>query len=680
MVKRARGKLAGRIEKRAKARLEKDQSLASSSWSALEHEDDDDGTRWVDENEEQDYESIPRKFAGRDVDEVEKIPVKTADGLIKRVVGEKQRVSKRPEEDQAEESEEESEESEGNDEDENDMSDSPNTVEDEEEQIPDDQLVLMAQEQIADAAELLAENPEENIGRIRELRNLVKNTKSTRVKQITLLSLAPLFKDLIPGYRIRPLTETEKKEKVSKDIKKLREFEESLVLNYKEYLDMLTYYSKHGRSGKPGDDNYILSTASVMAACELLESVPHFNFRENLINILVDKLSKKNIDVTYVKAINTIKEIFTNDDEGHVSFEVVKTLSKMVKAKKYNVNEAVVETLLYLRLLTELVAKGSMENVARPDGPKIKKKDKVFLTKKQRKTRREEKKIEEEMLKAETAVSAEERERIQSETLKLIFILYFNILKERSTVLMPSTLEGLAKFAHLVNAEFFGDLLEVLRELVVERHMWTVNGELKFKESMTREALLCVVTAFALLTGQTGESMNLDLSFFINHFYSALYSLSLNPDIEFSHKTLRLNDPLKKAASYSERKVNISTEMEMVVKAFEFIFFRQRHVGKLRVEAFAKRLMIASLHMPERSAIAALKILDKMTKKFPTLPSLYTTDDRVSNGVYGMKVDQPEHSNPEAATIWETLLLEKHYAPNVSKIAALVPKSAIVKN
>lgn len=673
MVKRLRGKQAAAFEKKAKARLEKDESLSKSNWGALDAEADGAEHAYVDDEDEVDYESMPRSFKNAE-EEVERLPVKSADGQIHRVVGKKERPSK-PEESESEEEEESEEEADDEEEDE----------EDEEEQIPEEQQLLMAQEKIADAAELLNEDPEEHIGKIRELRNLMNNTKSLQVKHITLLSLVPLFKDLIPGYRIRPLTEVEKKEKVSKDIKKLREFEEALVINYKDYIDSLTYFSKRGRSAKEGSPNYILATAAVMASCDLLESVPHFNFRNELIEIIVDKVSRKTIDKPFVKAISTIKIIFTADEEGHVSHEVVKVISKMVKARKYNVHESVIDSFLYLRLLTELSTKASRDTVDRVEGPKIKKKDRVHLTKKQRKQRKEEKLIEEEMRKAETVVSAEEKERIQGETLKMTFILYFNILKERSNSLMASTLEGLAKFSHLVNAEFFGDLLEVLRELILERHMWEIDGEYKFKESMTREALLCIVTAFALLSGQIGESMNLDLSFFIDHFYSALYSLGLNPDLEFSHKTLRLDDPLKRAAFGPEtaefkRKVNISTEMEMVVKAFEFIFFRQRQVGKLRVEAFAKRLMIASLQMPEKSAIAALKILDKMTKKFPALASLYSTEDRVANGIYRMDVDQPEHSNPEAATIWETLFLEQHYSPKVARAATVVPKSAIVKN
>lgn len=43
----------------------------------------------------------------------------------------------------------------------------------------------------------------------------------------------------IDSYRIRPLTEKEEAVKVSKDVKKLREFEKTLLHNYELYLKEL---------------------------------------------------------------------------------------------------------------------------------------------------------------------------------------------------------------------------------------------------------------------------------------------------------------------------------------------------------------------------------------------------------------------------------------------------------
>lgn len=680
------------VEKRAKQKLEADKGLFSG-WSSLQDQED---AFYEHDGEVEDYELKPRQFKSGNVDgedDFERLPIKSVDGQIHRVVTKdpmlKQKLEKK------DESEEEEEE---------DNKESEEEPEEEAPQLSEREQLLLAQEKIAEVAELVGEDPEENIGLLRELRALIDTTQSAKVKQITILSLVPIFKSLIPGYNIRPLTDLEKTAKVSKEVKKQRNFEQSLVAQYLDYVDLLAFLARQGSKtrGPRNDSNpeHMLGATAVRAACEMLLAAAHFNFRTKLIEIIIDKLSRKQ-DATadgkaYAQAVKTIQEVFKADDEGHVSNEVVRLIAKMIKGRKYKVHEVVVETFLYLRLLTELggVVKAGLNGVEKDnDEPKIKKKDRVHLSKRERKIRKENKAIEEEMQKAEASVSAEERERIQGETLKLVFVIYFNILKERvAAPLMAVTLEGLAKFAHLINAEFFGDLLEVLRELVTERQTWDINGELKFKESATREALLCVVTAFALLTGQatksTGESMNLDLTFFINHFYSSLYAIGLNPDLEFAAgKTLRLEDPLllKKVRQDAEReylpkKVDVSTEMEMVVKSFDFIFFKNRAANTLRAEAFAKRLMVSGLHMPEKSILAALKTLAKMTRRYNVLSGLYTTEDRITNGVFRMEVDEPEHSNPEAATLWETVLLESHYCPKVAKAATLVPRVSLASS
>jgi nucleolar complex protein 3 len=90
-----------------------------------------------------------------------------------------------------------------------------------------------------------------------------------------------------------------------------------------------------------------------------------------------------------------------------------------------------------------LDVKASQDQVENPH--KRKKKEKEFYTKKKRKQVKEQKAIEKEMKEADATVSHEERDKLQSETLKLVFVTYFHILKERPPGLMGATLEGLAK-------------------------------------------------------------------------------------------------------------------------------------------------------------------------------------------------------------------------------------------
>jgi len=53
---------------------------------------------------------------------------------------------------------------------------------------------------------------------------------------LALLSQLAVLKDIIPGYRIRQLTDAEKAEKVSQMVAKTREWEQGLVIVYQTYL------------------------------------------------------------------------------------------------------------------------------------------------------------------------------------------------------------------------------------------------------------------------------------------------------------------------------------------------------------------------------------------------------------------------------------------------------------
>ena len=117
-------------------------------------------------------------------------------------------------------------------------------------------------------------------------------------------------------------------------------------------------------------------------------------------------------------------------------------------------------------------------------------------------------------------------------------------------------MEGLAKYAHLINQQFFGDLLEALKDLIRYSDMPDVDTDDEDEEEeeddeptvrdTSRESLLCTTTAFALLAGQDAHNarsdLHLDLSFFITNLYRSLLSLAVNPDLELGAKSLQLSD------------------------------------------------------------------------------------------------------------------------------------------
>lgn len=94
-----------------------------------------------------------------------------------------------------------------------------------------------------------------------------------------------------------------------------------------------------------------------------------------------------------------------------------------------------------------------------------------------------------------------------TETLKLLFVLYFRILKNpHPTPLLPAALRGISKYAHLVNVDFFRDLMQVLKSLITRESDKTDSDDRESRsldhKTDVRHRLLCIVTAFELLSGQ----------------------------------------------------------------------------------------------------------------------------------------------------------------------------------
>jgi nucleolar complex protein 3 len=636
-------------------------------------------------NLEQDYEVKPRKSKMKGK-EYTRLPIKTADGLIQHV-----------------ETPEDAIKDEQSDLDWLSEPDSEIEVSDTDEEKPIvslHQQILEAKEELARLALLLNEDPEEHLGAFKRLDQFRQSSNDT-VRKLALVTQLAVFKDVIPGYRIRPLSERDMDTKVSKEVRRLRAYEQTLVSNYHTYVIEIGKLAQSEGGLDSQDGGSRIGSIAIMCACTLLTSVPHFNFRGELLNILVRKLSSRNVDDDFVKCREAIETIFREDQDGTPSLDAMTLLTKMMKVKDYRIDESVLNTFLHLRLLSEFSWKASQDHVDKPkngaeevQNKKLKEK-KLFRTKKQRKILKEQKEIEKEMKQVDAAVSYEERDRMQAETLKLVFATYFRILKIRSPILIGAVLEGLAKYAHLINQDFFGDLLEALRDLIchteadqVAENDVDIGGEDTITtRNPSREALLCTITAFALLEGQDAAkaqtTLNLDLSFFITHLYQTLHALSLNPDIELNAKSLRLPDPNAPTTSTpsKDNRINLATTTVLLLRSVSSVLLPphgSRAVPPLRVAAFTKQLLTACLQVPEKSAIATMGLITKLTKTHEKkIAGLWNTEERRGDGKFDPLSAEVEGSNPFASTVWEGEILRKHFCPAVREAVKAMEKNVL---
>jgi len=296
---------------------------------------------------------------------------------------------------------------------------------------------------------------------------------------------------------------------------------------------------------------------------------------------------------------------------------------------------------------------------------KAKNRSQFILT---RRPKKEQKEINKELREAGAEVDQEERKTVQTETLKLLFALYFRILKNPTpTPLLPSALSGISKFAHLVNIDFFKDLMRVLKDLIsikeeAEEDV-SEGGDRASREPLPTFQgvllkLMCIVTAFELLSGQ-GEALNIDLDEFITSLYAMLLQLSFSTEID-AH--------IVPNSSSSSQSI-----IDIVFRALNLIF-SPRTSGMTappwRSAAFSKRLLTVSLHWPPAGILRALEFVRGLVAKDPKLEAMLATEDRIFNGVYHADVDDPQLSHPFQSSFWELHVLHRrHWDPRVREEA-----------
>ncbi|EJT99050.1 NOC3p-domain-containing protein [Dacryopinax primogenitus] len=555
--------------------------------------------------------------------------------------------------------------------------------------------VQRAKEQIASICQDIVADPENSLGLLRRLQtftlaelpspdvNAPAVPNDPLIRKLALLSLLSIFTDIVPSYRIRGLTEKEQAEKVSQMVARTREWEQGLVIVYKAYLGELEGAAKA---------NNEMSDTAVRCLCTLLTDLTHFNFHTNIMSVVVARISRRSWDSNSELCRESIVRVFREDVTGQASLELVRLLNRMIKERKFRVRPNVLSTLLSLRLKTELgrpvdrreeqEKEGKGRDRDRDKGKKKGKKDKTYLSNKQRKALQETREIQKEMAEAEAQVDVEERDKTHTETLKLLFVLYFSILKSSPSAqnrLLPEALAGVSAFAHLINIDFFRDLLETLKKIArdADGEGDTEGGVTEEKEGEVRiggaeselarkcrTKLLCVVTAFQLLTGQ-GEALNIDLAEFINQLYALLpvlgFVIPLEVDtVPLSTKATADNHNTKSAPPPS----SVPSVTALLFRALHLLFLPSWHTSGTssshppsRVLAFAKRLLALTLLLPPAPAIRTLEFLRQLRARESKLDGLFEEAEEGGDGVWRGEVDDPALANGAAARGWEVAWL-----------------------
>ena len=507
------------------------------------------------------------------------------------------------------------------------------------------------------------------------------------VRQLAILSLLAVFVDIIPGYRIRALSEHEEREKVSQDVARRREWEQTLVRLYRDYLECCEIEVR--RTSSP------LAPVALRCFCTLLVRAPHFNYRKNLLASVIAHLSRRSWTSASEQCYTALVELLQLDNEGEIALECVQLLYRMIRERHFAVHANVLDVLTHLRLRDELSKAhrsgpmGSASAAApaaragptpaqnrRADPRKVRKGLEVRQSKKQAKRNRELRAIESEMREAEAAVDVEERTRFQSETLKLVFALYFRILKTPDVPqqLLASALEGIVHFAEYVSADFFRDLVQVLRSLLAASMAQideappsdTTDLRAAPRHAGMRGALFCITSALELLSGQ-GGALEID----IGDFFAALYRLLLPLAMSTCLEEEGALPPPPGAPRQRARIAGLRrwSEAKLLFHALDIGLVRvPRQAVYMSIDrsaAILRRLLTAAMHWPTTSALQALQVAHAILARTAAVDSrfeaLVDNRDSVRDGQHDAYADVPEGARvlPSGEPAWELCALSR---------------------
>lgn len=475
----------------------------------------------------------------------------------------------------------------------------------------------------------IIENPENNIVAMKELVSMMLNTKTQMIvseKRILCVSLLHVFNDILPSYKIRLQEEKDPKVKLKKETKKLLSYEQNLLRYYKKYIDYLTKLIEDMNASKKKASKfsetkakavYEVGIVAVKCLSELLSTRFSFNYFKNIANVLVPLLTDDNDEISEI-ICHAFERMFKSDKLGEASLDLVRQIVNVVKEKKFCVPTCLLRSFLSLNLRE---AKPEVKKIDMRKG----RKEWQMMSRTERRNKKRLKDLEAELKEAQAHESVENVKKFHTLTLNKVFWIFFHVLKdgEKLSLLTPA-LEGLSKFAYLINLEFFDDLNNVLCSLMESGKLSDVDK------------LHSVYTLFTILAGQA-ESLHIDPHKIYCHMYQGMLKLSHYTDVE--HFILAL-------------------------KCLEFnILRKKKKISFGRILAFAKRSSTVSLQTPVHGTLGLLCAVRNILQNVKGADILIDSESSVGSGVFHPEMEDPEYCNAQSTALWELHILKKHYNP-----------------
>ncbi|XP_058833454.1 nucleolar complex protein 3 homolog [Topomyia yanbarensis] len=484
----------------------------------------------------------------------------------------------------------------------------------------------------------IVENPELKINNLALLLDQITETNLNGkanmfvIRKLAIISLVEVFKDIVPEYRLGIVDSSS--QKIKKTTMARINYEKELLQQYKKFLVQCEQFTQilhraNGKRDQSSAEKLQIAEIAVQCICDLLVAHPYFNFSMNKAQMLVPLLNNDREDIRK-KVYTCFVAIFKVDNRFDISIHIVRHINQLVKKKQHAVHSDVVACLKYLQI-KDINVDAEKEHELKLKKLEAKKSRVINLSKQERKRKKKLKELEKELFETKAEENSQVKLKKSTELSKLVFIIFFRILKTApKSKLLSVTLEGLSKFAHTINIDFFSDLIDVLDNLLV-------HGDLGY-----REQLHCIKTVFTILKGQ-GEILNIDPARFYTHLYKNLLSVHAG----------KTHDDLEP----------ILTTLDSV------LLKRRNNITYHRYLAFIKRISTMTLQLLHYGALGCLGVIKMGFVLNSSLDVLLDTECAVGSGKYDPEVEEPEFSNASSTNLFELAALQRHYHPNVRRLA-----------
>ncbi|KAA8495933.1 Nucleolar complex protein 3-like [Porphyridium purpureum] len=544
---------------------------------------------------------------------------------------------------------------------------------------------------IAKLAMLLTSDPEKHVKLFNQFSTFYGATnKSKLVRQLAMLTEAHLFMDLCPAYAIRALTEAEASVKVSKDVARVRNFEQSLLLAYGRFLARLIDFVKgidsrsaggHARSREGSATGPIgvvkkqtiesIGVTAMTCLSRMLVSLAHFNESSKLATFVCSYLGHR-IAAVRDAASEAVGELLGAAHLlGGQALETcvvsVRAISEMARKHGVSTKASLLEPFLRLKLRS-MQTFGT--DKSRETLRKIKKARSKKLTKSEESARLDAE-LERDLREMEARASPEDQMAAKREILKHVSLTYFRIL---SSVSLSASGDGLQAYGHgamhkppcldiilhgiedmvgLINSDVLKDLLDALNPFFASNTL-KVSVVLNCLHAAyrTNDALVRTAPSSQTLEVQTVNANG--------------EQESTTTNFDFRELDVRLYECARRIMEEPK-----SCTVENVLLLLETIgcALDQRKVTAVRRAAFARRLFQMSMFLDQHCCNIGTLAAGLAVLPHSGWPECVEAEDQITLGAYSLSQEDPDSSGALDSMSWELFALCQHWHPKVAELA-----------